>query len=342
MVIFKRVLFWGAFCVFLLLGTREANKIGQFSPVSLRFDTPVCGEAAHRARQFSIYEGDTFWPTFWSESQAELSAGARTAYVNAISFSGDATLVWPTTYIAGTAPGSVDINGIAVSYALAHRLWGSIDIIGQTVYVEESSRIVRGVFEGSTELALISFHIEDVSQSWTVVELSGGMAHPTRRDAEQFAIFSGLGAPDYVIMGGALALARFVSLLPVLVLAAHGAVWIFIQTPTSARYAGLIMIALSLPLVLNALPPWLIPNRWSDFSFWANLTQNANDGIREFFGINPTLRDVELKIHLLRQMVIGVIGAMLATTQIAALQARQKYGVGEKILNARGLRPREL
>ncbi|MCL2199651.1 MAG: hypothetical protein FWB80_12090 [Defluviitaleaceae bacterium] len=333
MAIFKRVLTWGLLCILLVLGFREANAIGRFSPVSLRFNAPICGDTAFRARQFSIanYESGSFWPTFWNQDRAELTVGARTSHVNAISFSGDATLVWPSPYIAGNAPGAIDAHGIAISEALAHTLWGSTDIIGQQVYVNEETRTVRGIFRGTTNLALIPFHIEDTSQSWTAAELSGGISHPqrtpfarffpTRSDAESFAVSAGLGVPDYVIMGGALALARFMALLPVLVIAVYGVVR-FVNTVSQknavvrsrffASLMGLIAFALLLPFVLNALPPWLIPNQWSDFSFWSTLLQQANNSTREFLSVNPTLRDVELKIHLLRQGAIVVTGTVLS------------------------------
>ena len=331
-VIAKKILLWCVFCILLTIGFLEASAINRFHGASLRFNTPINGDAAYRARQYSInnIEDNSLWPTFWHECTAALTAGARTAQTNAISFSGDAALVWPAEFLVGSAPSSIDARGIAVSRPLAHRLWGSTDIVGMTVYVDEEPRIVRGVFEGSTELALISFHIEDTAQSWTAVELSSHTAErsgPTRSDAESFAILSGLGRPDYVLMGGAMAFARFMALFPILIPVVYGFALIvkFLLKYYRAAlvplcFVAFILFAMLLPILLDALPPWIIPTYWSDFSFWSALMRQASDSVREFLSIPPMLRDVELRMRLLRQVGILVVsvcfGVVIAVSAV--------------------------
>ena len=311
-----RILLWCAFAVLLILGFMEAGAISRFNGASLRFNTPINGDTAYRARQYSInnIEQIPFWPTFWREDRTTLAAGARTAQADSISFSGDAALVWPGEFLTGSAPSSIDIRGIAVSVPLAHSLWGSTDIIGMHVYVNEKPRIVWGVFEGAAEFALISYHIEDTSQYWTAVELSGGTPNPTRNVAETFALMSGLGRPDYVLMGGAMALARFMALFPILIPAVYlltllvGFIKKYYPSAfTPMIFAGFILLAVLLPILLNALPPWIIPTHWSDFSFWSQLSRQVNTGIREFLSVPPMLRDIELRIHLLRQTGLLVL-----------------------------------
>ncbi|MCL2377514.1 MAG: hypothetical protein FWC77_00150 [Defluviitaleaceae bacterium] len=315
----KKILIWCVFCILLTLGFLEAGAVNRFHGASLRFSTPINGDAAYRARQYSISNTcqNAFWPTFWHESKATLSAGARSLQTSAISFSGNAAVVWPADFLIGSAPSSVDAKGIAVSRHVALSLWGSTDIVGMTVCVNEKPRIVRGVFEGMAELALVSFHIEDTTQSWTGVELSSRPAQPrspTRSDAEGFAILSGLGRPDYVLMGGAMALARFMALFPALIPAVYGlALFVgYIKKYYRAAlaplfFAILILIAILLPTLLDALPPWIIPTHWSDFSFWSSLSRQAGDGLREFLAVPPMLRDVELRMGLLKQMGIFVV-----------------------------------
>ena len=319
------LLFLCALFFLLVIGFRESAAIRQFSGISLRFNEPINGQAAARARQYSIAnsEDNPFWPTFWHENRETFSIGDRTVQANSISFSGDAGLVWPAEYILGSAPSSVDSNGITVSEALAHRLWGSTDIVGMTVYVNNTPRIIRGVFKGDAELALLSFHIEDTLQSWTVVELTGGIPHPTRNDAESFALASGLGRPDYILMGGPMAIAYIMSIFPFLMLVAYTLVLLirFVKKYYNAAGAaiiitGLILCAVLLPLLLNNLPPWLIPTHWSDFSFWSTLFQQANNSLREFFSANPLLRDVELKMHLLRQTGIFFLSVCCSVVMI--------------------------
>jgi len=308
------ILLWCAFGFLLVVGFRESNIIGGFSGISLRYETPINGLAAHRARQYSITNGETFWLTFWQEGSAFLSVGRGEVYSNSISFSGDAALVWPAEYTAGSAPGSLDNNGVAVSEGLAHRLWGSTDIVGQGVEVNGEKRAVRGVFRGDANLVLLSFGIEDTSHSWSGIELSGGEAHATRGDAEIFALASGLGRPDYILMGGAMAFARFMSIAPLFIPIIYALVTIakFIRRHYSwfgvpLLIAGLIVFAVLLPALLERLPGWVIPTHWSDFSFWSSLLRQGGEGLREFLSADPGLRDVELRMHLLRLMGISFL-----------------------------------
>jgi len=324
---FAGLLLWCMFGLLLTFGFLQSAAIRQFHSVSLRYNTPISGQTAYRARQYSItnIENNPFWPTFWHECRMSFSVGARTAHANTVSFSGDASLVWPARYITGSAPSSIDSTGIAVSNALAHSLWGSTDIIGMTVYVNDKPRIVRGVFEGTADIALLSFHIEDTAQSWTAVELAGGQPNPTRSQAENFATASGLSRPDYILMGGSIALSRLMSIFPLLIIAAYGLILLagftkkhYGAAATLIIFAGFILFAIFLPNMLEALPPWIIPTHWSDFSFWSNLLLQANDSLREFLRVNPMLRDVELKIHLLRQ--IGIFIASVCSGIIVCAQ----------------------
>ena len=304
------------FCIALALGFNESNTVSQFSRISLRYSTPLPGDTAYRARQHSAENMDAFWPTFWREENTTISTGRNAVDVNSILFSGEAFLAWPAVYIMGTAPSSIDGVGIAVSETLARNLWGSTDIIGMGVYVNNEPRVIRGVFNGSFELALVSFHIEDTSQHWTAAELSGGHPSPTRSDAESYAVNSGLGRPDNILMGGARVVSVFMSFFPLLIPVVY-AVLLFVRyvkkfypmAGTPLFFGGLILFAILVPILLNTLPPWLIPTRWSDFGFWGTQVSSANEALREFISINPLMRDVELRIHLLRQA-----GFMLAAT----------------------------
>ncbi|MCL2223969.1 MAG: hypothetical protein FWB96_03265 [Defluviitaleaceae bacterium] len=303
----KTIVAWCVFGLLLAAGFSEARTVSRFSGVSLRFDAPICGETAFRARRHAV-NADTFWPTFWGESAATLDAGARQTNTAVINFSGDASLVWNAEFIAGTAPSSADDSGVAVSESLARGLWGSVDIVGMGVYVNGEPRTVRGVFSGTKDLALVSFHIEDTAQSFTVAELSGNI---TRARAESFAIAAGLGRPTHILTGGAGAVAWFMAVLPVLIPALYGFVLLVVHIkkhyPRAAAplfFAGLVLFAVLLPFLLNRAPDWLIPTRWSDFAFWGELANQATASLREFLSVNPTLRDVELRIHLLRQGII--------------------------------------
>ena len=305
-----------ALCLLLIWGFSNRGDVTQYSPVSLRYDAPVSGSAAYSARLYSISHSgdDAFWPTFWREHKSEFKNEFSSADADCIAYSGDASLVWPFEYLTGCAPGVKDSAGCVVSEALARRLWGSADIVGMQVEVDGETRFIRGVFKGKSELALISFSDEDVSRSWTAVELSGGPADASRSDAESYASASGLGKPGTVIAGGHVFLARFLAMLPLLIPAVYGAAMIagavkkrYPGSYRNIRFVGFIIVACMLPLLIRALPPSLIPTRWSDFSFWASLLRRLTGDLSEFLNAAPRLRDAELKMLLVKQAGIAFL-----------------------------------
>jgi hypothetical protein len=304
-----------------VIGAANALALRQYPALSLRYEAPISGDIAYEARLYAIEQGgeDSFWPTFWHERQAQFSAEYSGTAAGCILYSGEASLVWQAAYLSGYAPGVTDSAGCAVSSGLAWVLWGSADVLGKTVEVDGEARIIRGVFEGENPLALLAYADEDKTQSYSAVELSGGPSSPARDDVESFAVSSGLGQPDYILMGTPSFLASVIAVLPVLVLAFYGAALLTGRIKKRSRTLWrigmlclLLCIAISLSAFLDALPDWLIPTRWSDFSFWSALMEQIGNDLREYLAIAPCLRDVTYSMLLWKQAGITFLTAALA------------------------------
>ena len=326
-------LLWCLLCALLIAGSLNRGAVRQYSSVSLRYDAPISGQAAYAARLYSISQNDQrpFWPAFWKEHTATIKSEFVTADVDCISFSGDAALVWPAAYISGASPGVVDDHGCSVSEALAWRLWGSSDVVGMSVDVDGAARIVRGVFKNANEMALISYRDENTSQSWTAVELSGGPADCARGDAESFALASGLGKPDAILMRGPSSVAGFLAAAPLLILCVYGLALLISGVgkrfpAMRAPFLFMILIALAAlaPPILDLLPSWSVPTRWSDFSFWVSLLDQASSGLREFFRAAPGLRDVELRMLLVSQASIALAAICVSLSVCFRWQIRRR------------------
>ena len=293
-----------------------------YTPFSLRYKSPISGQTAYEARLFSIEnsKNDTFWPTFWREDRLDIASQFETFSVKALVYSGDASLVWPAEYLSGMAPGVTDGMGCAISDTLAYRLWGSTDVVGKTVLINNETRIVRGVFVSENMLALVSYQDEDTSQSWSAVELFGGPLNATRNDALNFASLSGLGIPDNIMSNSEpVMLVRLLVFLPILIICTSGVVLLLrylkkYNKPISRLlpYMLLIGLVIFLPFLLERLPANIIPTRWSDFSFWSGLISQMRIGFRDFLSVSPTIRDIEGSILLIRQVAISFITTILA------------------------------
>ena len=83
------------------------------------------------------------YPTFWREDQLTLQASSSQRVedgVLAMGFHGNASAVYGATYLSGTSPGSGSTNECSVSDTLAWALWGSQDVIGQTLTFETADK----------------------------------------------------------------------------------------------------------------------------------------------------------------------------------------------------------
>ena len=335
-------LLWLMLFALTVVGVMNIAAMKQYAAVSLRYKSPITGQTAYQVRQYAIEhkEENTFWPAFWCEDEAHFSTEYREKAAKCILFSGDGALVWPAAYLAGGAPGVIDNIGCAISSALAWELWGDTDVVGKTIEVDSSLRVVRGVFEEVECLALLSVPDEERNQSFSVVELSGGPVRPSRSEVESFIAASGLGSPDSVLMGTPTFLAEFMLLLPLIMLALYGLVlcigWAK-KWPAPQRrifiFSMLVCAAVLLPGVLDFLPDWVIPTRWSDFSFWGSLFKQTGANLREYLMLSPSIRDVGYAILFFKQIGIAAVSSGLALSINFLLQRKLLIKNTERRMN---------
>jgi len=303
-----------------------------FTDYSLRFSNEISGYKAKAARLYSIEAGgeDSFWPTFWREDQSKAECSTGNASCTAITFSGEGALVWETDFLKGSMPGVTDKVGCALSLELALSLFGSIDIIGMKVDINDETKIVRGVFEGTQKVALLSVGEEDRIVSWQVAELSEGPEDANKSMAESYSIASGLGRPSAVIEGESIVLfASRACFIAVIILTIFIIVLFLKRIPRLHRgivvFAACIVAALILPSILRLLPGWTIPDLWSDFSHWESLSKQFENGLRDLLGKAPYLRDVEGKLLLLKQGVL-LSSSTLCSVIICLIYGRSSNG----------------
>jgi len=303
-----------------MLGVRDIKLV--YTPFSLRYDTPIYGQTAYDARKYSIQNTNdtTLWLTYWREDIVKLIGEFSSFHAKAIIYSGDPALVWSAEYVNGAAPGIIDDFGCAVSDSLAFKLWGSTDIIGKSVLVDDVKRIIRGVFKNDHELILISYPDEDTSQYWHVVELSGDSLDFTRFDVINHATQIGLNNPDNILTSSELLfLVFFMAIIPVSIVCFYGLILIYSYMKKYHEfisrllvYGLFISLVLALPVLLAFLPGYFIPTRWSDFQFWSNLISQMRFNFREFLVVSPTLRDIEGSILLIRHVFICFLASICA------------------------------
>lgn len=323
---------WGlvllaAFLGLCALSFRCAAEIRRiYLSVSLRYDSPIDAKAALAARQHAAAnpEDATFWPTFWQQETAEITAEQRNTTAQCLFFDGDASTVWQADFLSGGYPGELDSAGCAISDTLAWQLYGGKDVTGLPLSIGGREYIIRGVFKDSRALALVSLAGSAPGTGWQNVELVGKTDDP-KADATTFANASGLGDPTTVLHGSALAfVASAAAYLPLFV-----AVLLCIISVIRRQHGGsakswlifwgcAIVAALLLPQMLSLIPARFIPGQWSDFSHWGSLWSQLTRAIENWFMLHPALKDAAVKWLLLKQglALAAALGLLLPIWQI--------------------------
>ena len=236
--------------------------------------------------------------SFWGQTTGAVTAGParRAEGVACIAYCGSANDCLPVLYENGTAPGAVG-RQCAVSAGLAQQLFGSADVTGLSVLYGRERYIVSGVFRAKDAVLLYPG-----TGGYTCAELRGVSADTPKADAEQWCAAAGLGAPQCIVYGPQRAwLAAVVSCLPLTLCVLAGTFLLLrvsLRWPPVARQgawlAGALALACLLPAALQALPGWLIPARWSDFSFWERLAEQIQTADRAWQAAVRYWRDIAL------------------------------------------------
>ncbi len=288
--------------VFQMFRVCERLK-GYYPAVSLRYSKQMTAEQveqalAHAERDSKVY------PVFWLEKSREVFTPLHSIQAIAIGCYGDFNFAWPADFIAGAYPGDQQKNACAVSDTAAWELWGGTDIVGQTLKIGEDQYTVTGVFSSKREMVIYS---AAPNAGFDAVELFGDYEGNERATALNFAQNSGLGAPDAIVYGPFMrCLVQQAAMAPLylagLVLALRLLNRMY-SNPLLRKSIWIILgftLAALLPVILAALPKWLIPPAWSDFDFWNRLFHDAKLRMLEWLSLPARIKDVEAKICLIQ------------------------------------------
>ena len=280
----------------LCLWAGERARYGQTT--GLRFAQPLTQAQIKAVYEMPPETAGNITASFWGQTTGTVTAepARRAEGVVCIAYCGSADDCLPVLYENGTAPGAVG-RQCAVSAGLAQQLFGSADVTGLSVLYGRERYIVSGVFRGEDAVLLYPG-----TGGYTCAELRGVSADTPKADAEQWCAAAGLGAPQCIVYGLQRAwLAAVVSCLPLALYVLAGAFLLLrvsLRWPPLARQgawlAGALALACLLPVTLQALPGWLIPARWSDFSFWERLAEQIRTADRAWQAAVRYWRDIAL------------------------------------------------
>lgn len=290
--------------------------------VSLRyhspsFDTEKLGEL-RRIEGKSLQERLAFCASFELEGQEIKSKDlGRKAVLPLLLYHGNPRLLLPERLLLGKLPSEGETSGCAIDEAVADRLWGSANVVGETLVFQKKEYTVLGVLKGKGGAVLLPAAAGEAR--FVNLSLDVSDSSNPRRSAQSFVARHALEQPDAVISSAALpAFARFFILLPA-ILGALCLLWVLLREVWEIRgqpvlfglyLAGIVLIA-ALGVLLGgfnlSFPQNLVPTRWSDFSFWQRTLSTALANLQGGLSARKLLPD-----RILMGDLFGLIAASFA------------------------------
>lgn len=330
-------------CILFLLASvysihlLEEAKI-QYASVSLRYYDGISTEQVKKVKHYLKEETlaetasnpteDILFPTFWKEEKGTLKAGFKNIETQMIVYLGEGYQAYGVEFLAGGYPIEGDSNGCAISDSLSSELYGSTDVMGLEFAYKEENYTVRGVFKDENKLSLFA---GEYDENYTVVELIGDMKGDSEGNVTIFVENSGLDTPDLIVYGsGIISLLEFACNLPLLVLVT----WLSLYSISliQNRYPSikealwlivLFILAYRLPTLLEQIPQWMLPSRWSDFAFWQSLFETMILRIEEWFYLQATMKDVVIKFIVLKIVLLAVVQSICTYNLYIAFQSKK-------------------
>lgn len=302
--------------LWLLLGSLQCAGDASFlfSCASIRFEQDLEIRQIEQLRSAVENSGDGTI-TFWSERSGIASNAQKSLRTQLIAFDGDANLAYPAVYKVGSAPVMWSPDTCALSANLAWELWGSVDVLGLELIVEDIPYRVVGVFGGSTNVLL-----HPGNDNFCAADLQLENRDLDSYSYAQSLVRTYLGTASCQIIWGR-GFSDILLCMPWICIFVE-AIALFLALGRIVRKTDrwkrtmiemLLMLALALgiPAALECLPSWLIPTKWSDFDFWVRLFETLKERLQTFLEISPRTRDVAAKIFAIKTIAASLFAAIL-------------------------------
>lgn len=322
-----------------LKGAQEIKVV--YPGWSLRLNEEISNKSAEDIKNNIIDSKDELpFPTFWTEEKISMKSFRKKVTEKVVYYNGKAHLALPTEFISGAYPGELDTNSVAVSNYLAWELWGTEDAIGAKFTVEEKEYTVCGVFKSEEKTAIIN-GIDTPNLMWSNIELAENSDDIPKEKLERIVEQFGLSQEVHFIDGqGISAIMKFAFYLPILISAVILCIYISKILPRRSAAKGIVIFlicliaAAMLPKLMGTLPPWLLPTKWSDFTFWTGIFESMGEEIKAWLKLVPQDKDLPAKAAMIKQVCVlfiscvSVVGIWLSVNKLSkSKKTENDYGL---------------
>lgn len=301
--------------------------------VSVRFHEPeITKHRIDNILEVMILREDNHIPeiTLWQRDEHIDITNERedkSIEISLITVAGDMSRIYPVPLVGGGYLSEEDNFGCVIDKATAYKLFGNSDVIGVKINYDKREYIIRGIIEevGSNVVIIqeeASSYKSIDAKKYSCMELSYTDTENAKLRAEEFILTNGLGSPDTIIDAYQnqklsymlIHIPLWLSALMIIIYTARKvyslrASIIF----TLIGVIGTVVLCVSLIKVTNMylyFPSSMIPNRWSDFDFWADKLREILSSLSKKEGTVLYFKDIILRNRMLK-VILGVAAAVI-------------------------------
>lgn len=248
---------------------------------------------------------------------------------------GDVGALIPRDQVTGELIYEGDSKGVILTKKVAYDLWGSLDVIGKTFTYDDKEYNVRGILDEDVPAVIVQVSKDtDEAIKLSQLRLQFIDSENIQRKLEIFRARYGLEDTTTINLSLISIFLGQIIYLPMWILGIYGLIKLYKLLYDTYHYwvAALILTAgiaaatwimFKLMTIQFNIPSYLIPNQWSDFEFWSNLSKEMRSNYLEVQSLPKYLPDVWRENNV--QIILGTWGI----SSIATILGIRKINTGD-------------
>ena len=246
---------------------------------------------------------------------------------------GNLTMLFPVEKLQGQTLYEGDGEGTIISEGVAYSLWGSTDVVGQSLIVGDKAYVVRGVLKEKSNRIITQADMADKETKFSALRVQ--LVDKENVEGVISTLKFKYNLPESVLRNLSLTsiLLSGLALLPGYLLGFYGLIKLYKFIYSTHRYwvsaillsiiaLGLTWITIEMMQFITYIPSYIIPNKWSDFTFWSKLIDGFIENSRQLQALPALIGDGwynGIKAMIVGGFSITCIG-MLAFSKIAKVE----------------------
>lgn len=262
------------------------------------------------------YKGNSLVFTGWHEKEKQTVLNSnfnRRVESNIIFICGQSSLV-----AEGPILFEDDIKGCLIDEETAYKLFGSNDVIGNTIIYDSGEFIIRGIHRAMEDTIIMQAESDSKDKiQGLLIDISNDGIKNIKLISERYGVKEyGVNSTVYYNLGK-----MCTSMLPLIILLSI--VWSALKKAIEIK-DRLVLFIFSIMMIIVwiiaffcitrykiSIPVDILPNKWSDFDYWSKFFQECMDKIKYVIYMKKYMLDIYVISYLNKIFLCTIIAIIL-------------------------------